>query len=97
VNLLPTLICKIKARAREGKEEGGVLKRRRRGEKSRQPEEEKVEGKWIRSTWPGKTTSYKGSHRWEDGSVVVDLPNLGVQLVFVLIELCFLCPGLSGL
>jgi hypothetical protein len=25
----------------------------------------------------------------EDGSVVVDLPNLGTQFVFILIELCF--------
>ena len=33
----------------------------------------------------------------EDGSVVVDLPNLGAQHVFILIELCFHCPGLSGL
>ena len=29
----------------------------------------------------------------EDGSIVVDLPNVGVQLVFMLIELCFHCPG----
>ena len=27
----------------------------------------------------------------EDGSVVVDLPNLGAQHVFILIELCFHC------
>ena len=27
----------------------------------------------------------------EDGSVVVDLPNLGSQHVFILIELCFYC------
>ena len=33
----------------------------------------------------------------EDGSVVVDLPNLGAQHVFILIELCFHCPGLFGL
>jgi hypothetical protein len=30
----------------------------------------------------------------EDGSVVVDLPNLGVQHVFILIELCFHCQGI---
>jgi hypothetical protein len=28
---------------------------------------------------------------------VVDLPNLGVQLVFILIELYFLCLGFFGL
>jgi hypothetical protein len=27
----------------------------------------------------------------EDGSVAVDLPNLGSQHVFILIELCFHC------
>jgi hypothetical protein len=33
----------------------------------------------------------------EDGSVAVDLPNLGAQHVFILIELFFHCPGLFGL
>ena len=33
----------------------------------------------------------------EDGSVAVDLPNLGAQHVFILIELCFHCPDLFGL
>ena len=33
----------------------------------------------------------------EDGSVVVDLPNLDMQLVFILIELCFLFLVLIGL
>jgi hypothetical protein len=33
----------------------------------------------------------------EDGSVVVDLPNLGTQLVFILIEFCFHCRGIFGL
>jgi hypothetical protein len=33
----------------------------------------------------------------EDGSVAVDLPNLGTQHVFILIELCFYCQGIFGL
>jgi hypothetical protein len=33
----------------------------------------------------------------EDGSVVVDLPNLGARPVFILIELCFHCRGIFGL
>ena len=33
----------------------------------------------------------------EDGSVAVDLPNLGAQHVFILIELCFHYLGLFGL
>ena len=32
-----------------------------------------------------------------DGSVVVDLPNLSTQHVFILTELCFHCPSLFGL
>jgi hypothetical protein len=33
----------------------------------------------------------------EDGSVVVELPNLGAQHVFLLTELCFHCLGIFGL
>ena len=33
----------------------------------------------------------------EDGSVVVDLPNLGTQHVFILTELCYHCWGIFGL
>ena len=33
----------------------------------------------------------------EDGSVAVDLPNLGAQHLFILTELCFHCLGLLGL
>jgi hypothetical protein len=33
----------------------------------------------------------------EDGSVAVDLPNLGAQHVFILVELCFRCRGIFGL
>ena len=33
----------------------------------------------------------------EDGSVVVDLPNLGAQHVFILTELYFYCWGIFGL
>ena len=33
----------------------------------------------------------------EDGSVVVDLPNLGTQHVFILIVLCFHCLGIFGM
>ena len=32
----------------------------------------------------------------EDGSVAVDLPNLGIQHVFILIVLCFHCWGIFG-
>ena len=41
----------------------------------------------------------KGLIDKEDGSVAVDLPNLGAQHVFILIELCFHfhCLGIFGL
>ena len=32
----------------------------------------------------------------DDGSVVVDLPNLGAQRVFILTDLCFHCLGIFG-
>jgi hypothetical protein len=59
-------------------------------------EEEEEEEKWSRSTWPGETTSSKGSHKmWK--TVTVDLTNLGAQHVFILTELCFHCWGIFGL
>jgi hypothetical protein len=33
----------------------------------------------------------------EDGSAMVDLPNLDAQHVFLLIELCFYCWDIFGL
>jgi hypothetical protein len=33
----------------------------------------------------------------EDGSVAVDLPNLGAQHVIILTVLCFHCQGIFGL
>ena len=53
--------------------------------------------KRSRSKWPGKTTIYIRSLDVEDGSVVVDLPNLGTQHVFILIVLCFHCLGIFGM
>lgn len=76
MNLLPILTCKIKTRARDRAVEGkGGLKvldtdrekggrETRRGRRERKTEEEEVEGKWSRSTWPRETTSCKGFRRW---------------------------------
>jgi hypothetical protein len=36
----------------------------RRGRREGKNEEEEVERKWSRSTWPGETASYKGSPSW---------------------------------
>jgi hypothetical protein len=55
-------------------------------------EKEEEEDKQSRSTWPGETPSSKGvSYAVEDGSVVVDLTNLGAQHVIILTVLCFHC------
>jgi hypothetical protein len=39
----------------------------------------------------------RGLTEVEDGSVAVDLPNLGAQHIFMLNELCFHCQGIFGL
>jgi hypothetical protein len=44
-----------------------------------------------------RTHSSKGSIDVEDGSVAVDLLNLGPQHVLILIELCFHCQGIFGM
>ena len=44
-----------------------------------------------------KPQVYKGLIDVTDGSVVVDLPNLGTQHAFILTELCFHCQAISGL
>ena len=62
------------------------LKRRRRWKESRAEAHGLEKPQVIRGLIDG-----------EDGSVVVDLPNLGTQLVFILIELCFHCCGIFGL
>jgi hypothetical protein len=58
--------------------------------------EEEEEEKQNRSTWAGETTSSKGLIDVKDGSVVVDLPNLGTQHVIILTVLCFHCQGIFG-
>jgi hypothetical protein len=52
-------------------------------EEGEDAEEEEEEEKQSRSTWPGETTSSKGLIDVEDGSISVDLPNLGAQHVII--------------
>ena len=47
---------KVLERERERKEEGETRRRK--------TEDEKMEGKWNRSTWSREMSSYKGSHSW---------------------------------
>ena len=63
-----------------------MQRRRRKKEKSR------AEAQGLE-----KPQVLRGPIDGEDGSVVVDLPNLGAQHVFILIELCFHCWGIFGL
>ena len=45
--------------------------------------EEEEEDKQSRSIWPGEQQVLKGLIVVEDGSVAVDLPNLGAQHGFI--------------
>ena len=70
------------------RKEGGLRQRRqRRRKKKSRTEEHGLE----------KTQVLSGLIDVEDGSVVVvDLPNLGAQHVFILIELCFIARAYLG-
>ena len=64
--------------------EGGRDKKKKMEEGEDAEEEEEGE-KQSRSSWPGETaSSHRGLIDVEDGSVAVDLPNLGAQHVFIL-------------
>ena len=69
---------KVRERRRKWKREG--TQRRRRKKKSR------AEAHGLE-----KLHIIRGFIDVEDGNVVVDLPNLCAQLLFILIELCFHC------
>jgi hypothetical protein len=70
---------------------------REEGENGREDEEEEAEEKQSRSLFGlEKLQVLRGLIDVEDGSVVVDLPNLGTQPVFILTVLCFPCQGIFG-
>jgi hypothetical protein len=71
----------------KGERGGGVGERRR-------DTEEEVEGKQAEAHGLEILQVLRSLIDGEDGSVVVDLPNLGAQLVFILIVLCFHCWGI---
>jgi hypothetical protein len=93
-NLLPILICKIKARVTghiKGRWSWKLSERRSGGERG-WSKESRAETQGLE-----KPQVVRGLIDGEHGSIVVDLPNLGPQLVFILIELCFHCQGIFGL
>ena len=77
-----------------GRERGKVEQKERKGglreREGRREGRRKVEEKQL--VW--RNCSPKGSHIC---SIVVDLPNLGTQHVFILIVLCFHCLGIFGM
>jgi ABC-type protease/lipase transport system fused ATPase/permease subunit len=66
-------------------------------EEGEDAEEEEEEKSGAEAHVLEKLQVLRGFIDGEDGSVVVDLPNLGAQHVFILIELCFHCWGIFGL
>jgi hypothetical protein len=82
----------------KGKVEQKVRERRRRKWK-RERTQRRRRKKKSRAEEHGleKLQVLRGHIDVEDGSVGVDLPNLGAQHGFILIELCFHCQGIFGL
>ena len=80
---------KGKVRWKERKEEEKM-------EEGEDTEEEKMRSK-AEARGLEKRKVLRGLIDVENGSVAVDLPSLGLQHVFILIELCFHCPGIFGL
>jgi hypothetical protein len=78
---------------------GREKKRRERREKERKRRTKRRRWEESRAEAPGleKPQVLRGLLYGEDGSVAVDLPNLGARHVFILIELCFHSLGLFGL
>ena len=83
----------------KGKVEQKVRERRRRKWKRERTQRRRRRKKKSRAEAHGleKLQVLRGLIDVEDGSVVVDLPNLGAQHVFILIVLCFHCRGIFGL
>ena len=81
----------------KGKVEQKVGGRRRRKWKTKRMQRRRKEKSRAEAHGLEKPQVLRGLIDVEDGSVVVDLPNLGAQHVFILIELCFHFWGIFGL
>ena len=101
INLLPTLICKIKESWWLGrKREGGVKsweRRRKNWKRERTQRRRKKKKSGAEAHGLEKLQVLRGLIDGEDGSVAEDLLNLGAQHVFILTESCFHCQGIIGL
>ena len=80
----------------KGKVEQKVRERRRRKFERERMQRRRKKKSRAEAHGLEKLQVLRGLIDVEDGSVAVDLPNLGAQHVFVLIELCFHCWGIFG-
>jgi hypothetical protein len=89
------MIGQIKEKVEWKEREGG---RRRRKWKSERTQRRRKKKKSIADAYGlEKLQVLRDLIDVEDGSVAVDLPNLGAQHVFILIVLCFRCRGIFGM
>ena len=72
-------------------------RRRRKWERERMQRRRKKKKSGAEAHSLEKPQVLRGLIDVEDGSVAVDLPNLGAQYLFILMELCFHCWGIFGL
>ena len=77
----------------KGKVEQKVGKRRRRKWKRERMQKRRKKKSRAEAHGLEKLQVLRGLIDVEVGSVAIDLPNLGAQHVFILIELCFYCSG----
>ena len=80
----------------KGKVEQKVRERRRRKWKRDRTQRRRKKKSRAEAHGLEKPQVLRGLIDVEDGSVVVDLPNLGTQHVIILTVLCFHCRGIFG-
>ena len=85
------MIGQIKGRWSRNKEKKEVWERQK-AEEEEKKKESRAEAHGLE-----KPQVLRGLVDVEDGSIVVDLTNLGAQHVIISAELCFHCQGIFGL
>ena len=88
------MIGQIKGKVERNVERG---RRRRKWKRERTQRRRKKKKSGAEAHGLEKLQVLRGLINVEDGSVVVDLPNVGTQHVFILTELCFHCRRIFGL
>jgi hypothetical protein len=88
---------KVGREKEEKMDEGEDAEEEEEGEEEIDEEEEEEEKSGAEAHGLEKPQVLRGVIDVEDGSVVVDLPNLGTQHLFILTESCFHCHGICRL